>query len=62
MSVHEVVAGYLVLAVAAGILVAVWARAWRRNPIAWGVVAFLVSPFGFWAVVLALVIRGRRQG
>lgn len=55
------VAIYLGLGVLLAVVVALWARAWGRNPVAWGLVTLVLTPFAFLFVVIALGLRGRRS-
>lgn len=56
----EAVAVYLALGLLLPVLVALWARAWGRNPLVWGLVTFFLTPFAFLFVALALAASGRR--
>jgi hypothetical protein len=55
------VAIYLGLGVLLAVLVALWARAWGRNPVVWGLITLLMTPFAFLFVVVALGLKGRRS-
>ena len=57
----EEVAIYLGLGVLLAVLIALWARAWGRNPFAWGLIALFMTPFAFLFVVVALGLRGPRR-
>ena len=52
---------YLLLSVTTGILVGLWARAWGRNGLLWGLATLILTPFAVWFVALMLLIRGRRM-
>jgi hypothetical protein len=54
------VAAFLGLGVLLTVGIALWARAWGRNPFIWGLIALFMTPFGFLFVVVALVLRGPR--
>lgn len=57
----DAVAAYFLLGIVLAVLIGLWARAWGRNPLVWGGVALVMTPFGFWLVALVLALRGRRQ-
>ena len=61
MSPDAVVAGYLLFGVALAVLIGLWARAWGRSPLVWGIIALIATPFGVWLVALTLALRGRNQ-
>lgn len=55
------VAAYLLISLSLAVLVGLWARAWGRSGLAWGLATLLLTPFALWFVALLLVIRGRRR-